>query len=97
MLLNRLILLGVFCGGIFIDQVFIELCKTYLGNSWNFLSKSFFEYIIRNNWEYGIKPQFRINGFKKDFTVRFPSEINVEIDPGKGFNKIKTGKILFHG
>ncbi|KAI6553734.1 hypothetical protein MCOR04_010687, partial [Pyricularia oryzae] len=38
-----------------------------------------------------------MNGLKKDFTVRFPSEISVGVDAGKRFNRIKAGKIFFHG
>ncbi|KAH9436291.1 hypothetical protein MCOR02_005195 [Pyricularia oryzae] len=88
---------GALCGGIFIDQAFIELCKARLGNNWSSLSKSSLRYIIRDDWECGIKPQFRMNGLKKDFTVRFPSEISVGMDAGKAFDRIRAGRILFHG
>ncbi|KAI6613465.1 hypothetical protein MCOR14_011598 [Pyricularia oryzae] len=88
---------GALCGGIFIDQAFIELCKARLGSSWSSLSKSSLRYIIRDDWECGIKPQFRMSGLEKDFTVRFPSEISVGVDAGKGFNRIKAGRIFFHG
>ncbi|TLD09571.1 hypothetical protein PspLS_11868 [Pyricularia sp. CBS 133598] len=94
---RKLISLGALCDGIFIDQAFIELCKARLGNSWSSLSKSSLRYIIRNDWECGIKPQFRMSGLEKNFTVRFPSETSVGMDAGKAFDRIKAGRILFHG
>lgn len=94
---SRLTSLGALCGGIFIDQAFIELCKARLGSSWSFLNKSSLRYIVRDDWECGIKPQFRMSGLEKDFTVRFPSEISVGVDTGKAFNRIKAGRIFFHG
>lgn len=94
---SRLTSLGALCGGIFIDQAFIELCKACLGSSWSSLSKSSLRYMIRDDWECGIKPQFRMSGLEKEFTVRFPSEISVGVDAGKGFNRIKAGRIFFHG
>ncbi|TLS21543.1 uncharacterized protein PpBr36_10253 [Pyricularia pennisetigena] len=88
---------GALCGGIFIDQAFVALCKARLGDNWSRLSRSSLRYIIRDDWECGIKPQFRMSGLDKDFTVRFPSEISVGMDAGTKFERIKAGRIFFHG
>ncbi|KAI6350861.1 hypothetical protein MCOR25_010337, partial [Pyricularia grisea] len=80
------------CGGIFIDEAFEQLCKRQFGSQWNSLSKTAARDIIRDDWEFGIKPQVRKNSGFKAFTVRVPSEINTKSTVG-----VKSGRMHFLG
>ncbi|TLD18625.1 hypothetical protein PspLS_10332 [Pyricularia sp. CBS 133598] len=84
---------GALCGGIFIDEAFEELCKKQFGSQWSFLSKTAARHIIRDDWEFGIKPQFRKNSESKAFTVRVPSEINTK----SSVVGVKNGRMHFSG
>ncbi|KAI6398031.1 hypothetical protein MCOR07_008314 [Pyricularia oryzae] len=83
---------GALCGGIFIDEAFENLCYKQFGLEWVELSKTAARHIIRDDWEFGIKPQFRKNCASKAFTVRVPSEISFKSAVG-----VKNGRMHFSG
>lgn len=56
------------------------------------LSKTAARHIIRDDWEFGIKPQFRKNCASKAFTVRVPSEVSFKSAVG-----VKNGRMHFSG
>ncbi|KAF4462383.1 hypothetical protein FALBO_10812 [Fusarium albosuccineum] len=50
---------GDLCGGVFLDENFINLIKTKVpSGSWNFVSKTEEKKFLNDGWEHGIKPQF---------------------------------------
>uniref|UniRef100_L7J4E5 Hsp70-like protein n=1 Tax=Pyricularia oryzae (strain P131) TaxID=1143193 RepID=L7J4E5_PYRO1 len=84
--------ISALCGGIFIDEAFENLCYKQFGLEWVELSKTAARHIIRDDWEFGIKPQFRKNCASKAFTVRVPSEISFKSAVG-----VKNGRMHFSG
>ncbi|KAK2006639.1 actin-like ATPase domain-containing protein [Colletotrichum eremochloae] len=62
---------GKLCGGIFLDQAFIELmrCKV-TPKVWDALSKDEVHSLLNSDWEHGIKQQFY--GQQKDWIVTLP-------------------------
>ncbi|KAJ3530223.1 hypothetical protein NM208_g9420 [Fusarium decemcellulare] len=50
---------GDLCGGVFLDENFVNLIKTKLpSGSWNLVSKTEEKKFLNDGWEHGIKPQF---------------------------------------
>jgi hypothetical protein len=93
---------GGLCGGIFIDQAFEILCKNRLGSKWKLLSKTGIREIMRNEWEYGIKPQFHPVKVRKEYIVSLPAEAFRDLGPSalNDTSKephIKSGRIHFLG
>jgi hypothetical protein len=52
---------GGLCGGIFIDQQFEANCKVRLGRRWNKINPRDVKNFMSREWEFGVKPQFRIS------------------------------------
>lgn len=91
-------MIGGLCGGIFIDEAFEGICKNALGRRWNKLSQTGIKEIMKNEWEYAIKPQYTItNSKKKEYIVAIPAEAFVESDMNDESKKpiIKEGRIYF--
>ncbi|KAF3006150.1 hypothetical protein E8E14_006879 [Neopestalotiopsis sp. 37M] len=65
---------GGLCGGIFVDESFERICKSRLGRRWDRLSKAGINEVMKREWEYGIKPQFKLLGGTKKYTVSIPAE-----------------------
>jgi hypothetical protein len=68
-------IIGGLCGGIFIDQTFERICSGRLGSRWKRLSKTGIREVMKNEWEYGIKPQFKLGKAKKEYIVALPAEL----------------------
>ncbi|KAI0969940.1 hypothetical protein F4678DRAFT_480682 [Xylaria arbuscula] len=66
---------GGLCGGIFIDQTFEHMCSGRLGAKWKRLSKTGIREVMKNEWEYGIKPQYKPGKAKNEYTVALPAEL----------------------
>ncbi|KAH6647235.1 hypothetical protein BKA67DRAFT_429649 [Truncatella angustata] len=93
---------GGLCGGIFIDQVFERMCSGRLGPRWKQLSKTGIREIMKNEWEYGIKPQYKPAKLVKEYTVSLPAETfkgqsNSSLDDTTRYPYIKNGRIIFLG
>lgn len=89
---------GGLCGGIFIDEAFELMVKERLGRKWNKLTQNGIKDIMKDEWEYGIKPQFKIdNSTMKEYNVAVPAEAFEGSDLNDASRKpiIKNGRILF--
>ncbi|KAL8852862.1 MAG: hypothetical protein Q9221_002238 [Calogaya cf. arnoldii] len=89
---------GGLCGGIFIDEAFENMVKSRLGRRWNRLTQNGIKEIMKNEWEYAVKPQFKLeNDTTKDYIVAVPAEAfegsSLNDDSKKPF--IKRGRIHF--
>lgn len=89
---------GGLCGGIFIDEAFESMCKSRLGRKWGNLSQHGIKEIMKNQWEYAIKPQFKLdNSVIKEYNVAVPAEAfegsNLNDENKKPI--IKRGRIVF--
>jgi hypothetical protein len=65
---------GGLCGGIFIDQVFESMCKNRLGRLWSRLSQAGIKKMMKDEWEYAVKPQFKLGNSKDEYIVAIPAE-----------------------
>ncbi|KAK3946034.1 hypothetical protein QBC46DRAFT_370658 [Diplogelasinospora grovesii] len=93
---------GGLCGGIFIDQAFEHMCSGRLGLKWKRLSKTGIREIMKNEWEYGIKPQFKPAKVRKEHIVSLPAEAFRDRGPSSLDDTsrepyIKNGRIHFLG
>ncbi|KAI1326451.1 hypothetical protein F5Y16DRAFT_374825 [Xylariaceae sp. FL0255] len=90
---------GGLCGGIFIDQTFERMCSGRLGARWKRLSKMGIREIMKNGWEYGIKPQYRPGNAKKEYIVALPAELfsrdGLAMNDRAREPQIKNGRIHF--
>ncbi|KAL4967817.1 uncharacterized protein BDV14DRAFT_197457 [Aspergillus stella-maris] len=88
---------GGLCGGILIDEAFERACKSRLGRLWNHLSKAGIKEIVKDQWENAIKPQFKPQSSKKEYTVSIPAEAFREnsLDDMNREPYIKKGRIHF--
>ncbi|TGJ86878.1 hypothetical protein E0Z10_g1906 [Xylaria hypoxylon] len=90
---------GRLAGGIFIDETFEQMCKGRLKHKWNQLSKAGLRDVMKNEWEYGIKPQFRPGKVGKTHIVSLPAELFRETASSLNDTKrkpyIKDGRIHF--
>lgn len=59
-------------GGVFIDEAFESMCKSRLGCRWNKLTQNGIKEIMKNEWEYAIKPQFKLDN--SEYIVAVPAE-----------------------
>ncbi|KAI4264735.1 MAG: hypothetical protein L6R42_000173 [Xanthoria sp. 1 TBL-2021] len=89
---------GGLCGGVFIDEAFENMVKSRLGRRWNRLTQNGIKEIMKNEWEYAVKPQFKLeNDTTKDYIVAVPAEAfegsSLNDDSKKPF--IKRGRIHF--
>lgn len=89
---------GGLCGGIFIDEDFESICRSRLGRRWNRLTQKGIKEIMKDEWEYAIKPQFKLdNSTRNEYIVAVPAEAF----GGSGLNDdskkpiIKGGRIHF--
>ncbi|KAJ8113599.1 hypothetical protein ONZ43_g5118 [Nemania bipapillata] len=88
---------GGLCGGIFIDEAFENICKNRLGRRWGKLSQTGVREIMRNEWEYAIKPQYRVGDGSKEYIVAVPAEAFKDGSTNDDSRKpiIKEGRIYF--
>ena len=73
------------------------MCKNRLGRKWNKLSQTGIKDIMKSEWEYAIKPQFRIGNGTKEYIVAIPAEALEGSDLNDTTRKpyIKSGRIHF--
>jgi hypothetical protein len=90
---------GGLCGGIFIDEAFEHMCKSRLGRKWDRLSKAGIKEIMKGEWEYAIKPQFKPLSTHKEYIVGIPAEAfgKSSLDDTSREPHIKNGRIHFNG
>ncbi|KAI9149948.1 Heat shock 70 kDa protein 12B [Paramyrothecium foliicola] len=88
---------GGLCGGIFVDDEFERICKSRLGRRWDKLSKAGINEVLKREWEYGIKPQFKLLGGGKRYTVSIPAEAfaKASSDDTSREPVIRNGRIHF--
>ncbi|OTB06206.1 hypothetical protein M426DRAFT_55720 [Hypoxylon sp. CI-4A] len=89
---------GGLCGGIFIDEAFERICKERLGEVWNRLDKIGLRDIMKEDWECGIKPQFKVSNSKKEYIVAIPAEAFPDKSSQTDLSReprIKKGRIHF--
>lgn len=89
---------GGLCGGIFIDEAFETMCKSRLGRKWNKLTQNGVKDIMKNEWEYAIKPQFKLeNTLTEEYIVAIPAEAFESSDLNDESRRpiIKNGRIHF--
>ncbi|MCJ1345236.1 hypothetical protein MMC31_003442 [Peltigera leucophlebia] len=89
---------GGLCGGIFIDEAFESMCKSRLGRRWNKLSQNGIKEIMKDEWEYAIKPQFKLdNSMTKKYIVAVPAEAfeGSDLNDDSRNPIIKAGRIHF--
>lgn len=80
------------------DEVFENICKDRLSRKWNALSPTGVQTIMRDEWELGIKPQFKMQNIQgKEFIVRVPAEAFRGGDTNDVSRRpyIKNGRIHF--
>ncbi|PNP78141.1 hypothetical protein FNYG_08458 [Fusarium nygamai] len=88
---------GELCGGVFINEVFERKCRERLGPTWKALNRGGKNEIMKESWEYAIKPQFKTGNPDK---VTLPNEM-ISNKPKQRFHDttkepfIKRGKIHF--
>ncbi|RTE80896.1 hypothetical protein BHE90_004615 [Fusarium euwallaceae] len=66
---------GELCGGVFVDEAFERSCRERLDPAWKALSRGGKNEIMRDVWEYNIKPQFNTGNPMKEYIVRLPNEM----------------------
>ena len=73
------------------------MCKDRLGRKWNKLSQTGIRDIMKSEWEYAIKPQFRLDDANKEYVVAIPAEALEGSDLNDKSRKpyIKSGRIHF--
>ncbi|KAL2857180.1 hypothetical protein BJY01DRAFT_159458 [Aspergillus pseudoustus] len=89
---------GGLCGGIFIDEAFEAICKYRLGRQWSNLSQAGIKAIMKGEWEYAIKPQYRPKpNDNKMYIVSIPAEAfrGPSINDESRKPVIKNGRIHF--
>ncbi|KAJ6125279.1 hypothetical protein N7471_012596 [Penicillium samsonianum] len=88
---------GGLCGGIFVDEAFETICKDRLGRQWNKLSPTGVKAILKDQWEYGIKPTYTPNTDGEEHVVPIPAEAFQGHDLNDSSRKpvIKNGRIHF--
>ncbi|KAL3465551.1 hypothetical protein BJX64DRAFT_297227 [Aspergillus heterothallicus] len=89
---------GGLCGGIFIDEAFEAICKYRLGRQWSNLSQAGIKEIMRGEWEYAIKPQYKPKANdSKMYIVSIPAEAfrGPSINDESRKPVIKNGRIHF--
>ncbi|KAG5993963.1 hypothetical protein E4U43_003349, partial [Claviceps pusilla] len=64
---------GGLCGGIFLDQNFLELVKKKIGASWKTVSKKQELEFMNDKWDHGIKRQFR--GTPRTWRLDMPNSV----------------------
>jgi hypothetical protein len=73
-LTSSVILIGGLCGGVFIDEAFETMCKSRLGSLWTNLSQAGIKELMKQEWEYAVKPQFRLGDSAREYIVAVPAE-----------------------
>jgi hypothetical protein len=78
------------------------MCKGRLGFKWKRLSKMGIREIMRNEWEHGIKPQFKPVKVRKEYIVSLPAEAfshrtSEALNDTSREPHIKNGRIHFLG
>ncbi len=88
---------GGLCGGIFIDEAFEHMVKDRLGRRLNKLSQIGIKEIMKDEWEFGIEPQFKLGNSTKEYNVAVPAEAFEGSDKNDSSIKpvIRNGHILF--
>ncbi|KAI1272591.1 hypothetical protein F5Y07DRAFT_403302 [Xylaria sp. FL0933] len=90
---------GGLCGGIFIDQAFERICSSRLGTKWGCLTKRGAREIMKDQWEYGVKPQFRPGRKGKEHIISLPAEMCTngarDLNDTRRKPHIKNGRIHF--
>ena len=73
------------------------MCKNRLGRKWNKLSQNGIRDIMKSEWEYAIKPQFKLDNATKEFIVAILAEAFEGSDLNDESMKpyIKSGRIHF--
>ncbi|TRX93941.1 hypothetical protein FHL15_005019 [Xylaria flabelliformis] len=87
------------CGGVFIDQAFERICSGRLGSKWKKATKAGIRDVMKNEWEYGVKPQFKPGKAGKKYVVSLPAELfgngNASLNDTRREPHIKNGRIYF--
>lgn len=86
-----LIRAGGLCGGVFLDENFIDLIKKKVTpKAWNFVSKCDERKFLNDNWEHGIKPQFENRS--RSWSVDLPEScpLGAGNQSGGGIKRRKT-------
>jgi hypothetical protein len=75
------------------------MCKARLGRKWDRLSKAGIKEIMKGEWEYAIKPQFKPLNSQKEYIVGIPAEAfgKSSLDDTSREPYIKNGRIHFNG
>ncbi|OAA42644.1 Heat shock protein Hsp70 [Metarhizium rileyi] len=81
---------GGLCGGIFLDEKFKEFVMARTCDAMRTLDKARFNKFLNDNWEHGIKPQFRGHGQNRSWGVELP---NAVVTNGKGKKRASTLEI----
>ncbi|KAM0420288.1 hypothetical protein ACHAPT_011949 [Fusarium lateritium] len=91
---------GDLCGGVFVDEAFERICRERFGQTWKNLGREGKKEIMKDGWEYSIKPQFSTGNPEKEYVVRLPSEMLARMTKKRGDEAtkepvIKRGRIHF--
>lgn len=75
------------------------MCKARLGRMWDRLSKAGIKELMKGEWEYAIKPQFKPTNPNKEYIVAIPAEAfgKSKLDDTTREPFIKNGRIHFRG
>ena len=73
------------------------MCKARLGRKWNKLTQNGIKEVMKNEWEYAIKPQFKLENGLKEYPLAVPAEAFEGSDLNDSSKKpiIKGGRILY--
>ena len=73
------------------------MCKNRLGRKWNKLNQTGIKAIMKNEWGYAIKPQFRLDSVTKEHIIALPAEAFEGSDLNDESRKpyVKSGRIHF--
>ncbi|KAM6527538.1 hypothetical protein FSOLCH5_003604 [Fusarium solani] len=91
---------GELCGGVFVDEAFERSCRERLDPTWKALSRGGKNEIMKDVWEYNIKPQFNTGNPEQEYIARLPSEMfsnrpKQRLDDTTKEPVIKRGRIHF--
>lgn len=74
------------------------MVKSRLGRRWNKLTQNGIKEIMKNEWEYAVKPQFKLeNNMTKEYIVAVPAEAfeGSDLNDDSKTPIIKGGRIHF--
>jgi hypothetical protein len=78
---------GDLCGAIFVDQAFKKLVRLKFGGKWAKISPKSVERLMNDDWEHGIKRDFKDKDKDAKWSVQIPSETVAAVELKKSMRR----------